>query len=356
MKSERIAFIDWMKCLGMAVIVLGHVAAGWVAYWTPPFNPKQLGVAFFLFVTGYSLARERRPSGEVLARRLFEVFLYGISFALLMSAIDYVRISNLDESNYLPFLLGSNVAFDFFPANPTTWYIGTYTHVLVIWALALRYLRPRLWMLIPVALAEVVIRGCLMEWVGLYTSYMLITNWMLVFLLGLIHGHRPAESSRRAIDVALPLVVLGLLAFVWSPIAGGYLDEARSFPFHKFALGSTLVDLGATSAAVSLLYASYTWSIYRITRRLPDWAPVRFIARNTLFIFIAHMPVYYALQPRLVRWMGPNLAYAVILFLVCFVGLALVSEAIGRLVRPDVLREWFLNSGRLRTRSHAPVG
>ena len=51
---------------------------------TPPFNPKQLGVAFFLFVTGYSLAREQRPWSEVLPRRLFEVYLYGISFALLI--------------------------------------------------------------------------------------------------------------------------------------------------------------------------------------------------------------------------------------------------------------------------------
>ena len=77
--------------------------------------------------------RERRPWSEVLPRRLFEVYLYGISFALLMSAIDWVRISNLDESNYLPFLFGINIALNAFPANPTTWYIGTYIHLLVIW-------------------------------------------------------------------------------------------------------------------------------------------------------------------------------------------------------------------------------
>ena len=195
MRAERLPFIDWMKCLGMALIVYGHVGAQWVAPLTPPFNLKQLGVAFFLFVSGYSLARERRHWSEVLPRRLFEVYLYGISLALLMSMIDYVRSSNLDESNYLPFLFGINVAFNFFPANPTTWYIGTYVQMLVLWALALRSLRPRPWMLIPVALAEILIRALLMDIVG-FTAYMLLTNWATVFLLGLICGHR-AQNRRR---------------------------------------------------------------------------------------------------------------------------------------------------------------
>jgi peptidoglycan/LPS O-acetylase OafA/YrhL len=351
MKAERLPFIDWMKCLGMALIVLGHVGAGWVIHLTPPFNPKQLGVAFFLFATGYSLARERRPWSEVLPRRLFEVYLYGIAFALLMSAIDWVRISNLDESNYLPFLFGINIALNDFPANPTTWYIGTYIHVLVIWALALRSLRPRPWMLIPVALAEILIRSYLMEAVGPYAAYMLVTNWATVFLLGLIHGHRTPESPPRATHLVLPLVVVGLLV-VWPRIARPLLHPAPSFPFERFRTGSTLVDLGVTSAAVTLLYTAYTWSTYRITSRLWDWAPVRFFARNTLFIFIAHMPVYYALQPPLASRIGRNPA-VVILFLVCFIGLALVSEVIHRVLRPTVLRDRVLASGWLRGLQHA---
>jgi peptidoglycan/LPS O-acetylase OafA/YrhL len=355
MTTERLPFIDWMKCLGMALIVLGHVGAGWVIHLTPPFNPKQLGVAFFLFATGYSLARERRPSSEVLSRRLFEVYLYGISFALIMSAIEYVRSSNLVESNYLPFLFGINVALDNFPANPTTWYIGTYIHVLVLWALALRYLRPRPWMLIPVALAEIVIRGYLMERVGLFTAYMLVTNWMTVFLLGLIYGHRAPEGRPRPTGLVLPLTLVGLLVFAWPRIAWPSLDPKPSFPFMRFTTGSPLGDPGATSVAVTLLYASYTWSIYEITRRLRDWVPVRFFARNTLFIFIAHMPVYWALQPRLASRIDRDWAI-VVLFLVCFVGLALVSEAIHRLLRPNLLRDRVLAPGWLRALDQPQAG
>jgi hypothetical protein len=103
---------------------------------------------------------------------------------------------------------------------------------------------------------------------------------------------------------------------------------------------------------VTLLYTAYTWSIYRITRPLPDWAPVRFFARNTLFIFIAHMPIYFALQPWLASRIGKSLS-SVILFLVCFVGLALVSETLYRVVRPTVLRDWVLSPGWLRALNHA---
>jgi peptidoglycan/LPS O-acetylase OafA/YrhL len=355
MTPERLPFVDWMKCLGMALIVLGHVGAGWVIHLTPPFNPKQLGVAFFVFATGYSLARERRPASEVLPRRLFEVYLYGVSFALLMSAIEYVRSSNLAESNYLPFLLGINVALDDFPANPTTWYIGTYIHVLVIWALALRYLRPRPWMLVPVALAEMLIRGLLMERVGLFAAYMLLTNWATVLLLGMVYGHRAPEAPPRATDLILPVCLGGLLVAVWPRIAWPLLGPRDSFPFMRFTTGSALGDLGVTSAAVTLLYTAYTWAIYRITRRLPDWAPVRFFARNTLFIFIAHMPIYFALQPRLASRIGKS-PTIIVLFLLCFVGLALVSEGVHRMLRPTVLRDRVLASRWLRALHHAHAG
>jgi hypothetical protein len=355
MTTPHSAFIDWMKCLGMAVIVLGHVASPWVEGLTPPFNPKQLGVAFFLFVTGYSLARERRPWQEVLPRRLFEVYLYGIGFALLMSAVDWVRISNLDESNYLPFLFGINIALEGFPANPTTWYIGTYIHVLLLWALVLRFLRPRPWMLVPVALAEILIRGFLMEHVGLFMAYMLVTNWATVVLLGLIHGQRAAKASSRPTDLVLPFVVVALLVVGWPAIAWPWLDSNRTFPFGRFMAGSTLADFGVTSAAVTLLYTAYTWSIYRIAQCLPDWALIRFFARNTLFIFIAHMPVYSALQPRLASWIGRNPA-RVILFLVCFVGLALVSGAIQRVLHPTALRDRILAWGWLRNPQRAQAG
>ena len=50
---------------GIAIIVYGHVAGSTINSLTPPIQPKQLGVASFLFVLGYTLAREVRPALEV---------------------------------------------------------------------------------------------------------------------------------------------------------------------------------------------------------------------------------------------------------------------------------------------------
>ena len=70
----------------MFLIVYGHVVGD-------PFNPfnqitqpaytKQLGVAFFVFITGWSLANDNRNGLRVVFNRLFAIYFYGILFALL---------------------------------------------------------------------------------------------------------------------------------------------------------------------------------------------------------------------------------------------------------------------------------
>ena len=67
--------------------------------------------------------------------------------------------------------------------------------------------------------------------------------------------------------------------------------------------------------------------------------PVRFVARNTLIIFLAHMPLYYALLPLMMRWQIRGAARSDIYFVLCLPGLALVSEAVRRVVQPHELRD-----------------
>src|SRR6266487_231031 len=105
MDRSHIHFIDWMKCLGMWLIVFGHVAGDSIVHLTPPIYPKQLGVAFFVFVIGWGLARESRDRLQVVYNRLFPVFLLGLGFAMVMSAVVFVRQHGLNKSNYLPFFL-----------------------------------------------------------------------------------------------------------------------------------------------------------------------------------------------------------------------------------------------------------
>src|SRR6185436_9890888 len=88
----------------------------------------------FLFAAGFALARDRRPAGEAIVSRLLPVYVFGISAALLMTAIGIVFGPTPAASNFLPFIAGANVLFNNFPANPTTWYLGTYVHALLLWA------------------------------------------------------------------------------------------------------------------------------------------------------------------------------------------------------------------------------
>ncbi len=87
--TERLPFIDWMKTLGMLVIIYGHAPAGGPVGFTEPFNPKQLGVAFFIFVLGFSLAREYRPQRGFSSTGCSTIYLWGIAAALVMSALVY---------------------------------------------------------------------------------------------------------------------------------------------------------------------------------------------------------------------------------------------------------------------------
>jgi hypothetical protein len=304
---------------------------------TPPINPKQIGVAFLLFALGYSLAGEQRSSRRILFNRLFEIYLFGIAAALLLSGTAYLERSRLALSNYLPFLFGVNVAFNYFPANPTTWYIGPYLHVLLVWALFLRNRRIGPWLLVAVAAGEVLTRAVLAETAGLFTAYMALPNWATVFLLGLYYGQRPRERPRTGL--ALSVLGLCLLAVAW-PLFWNRWQVVPSFPFMGFLIGPPLVNLVVTSASVTAVYLLFTWLVYQVTLRLTAPRVVQFFARNTLIIFIAHMPLYFALEPLLAAWLPGHYWLRVgILFVLCFPVLALLSELVRRLVRPKQLAE-----------------
>jgi len=321
----------------MAAIVFWHVAA-YGANQIPPIYPKQLGVTFFFFAAAFSLARERRSAGRALFNRLFDVYLFGIGFALFMSAVMFASIGDLNESNYAPFLLGANVVFNNFPANPTTWYIGTYIQAMLVWALILRRIRVRPWMLVATCLAEVAIRALLIEKSGLFVAYMALPNWATVFLLGYYLGQSESEATVRMSPTPW-LVGSALVLGAWWWVSSPWVSEL-TFPFMTMAADHGTAGLLAESASVSLVYVGLTWLAFQITRRLPRSAIVEFFARNTLIVFLAHMPLYYAIVGPLDRWAGYALSRNLILPIVCFPVLAVVSELIVRLVRPRALREW----------------
>lgn len=348
MRPREYPFVEWMKALGMSVIVYGHVAHGTTVPLTPPIYLKQFGVAFFLFATAFTLAREKRGAVEALFNRLFQVYLFGVSFALIMTVVSVLSGGRGAPSNYLPFAAGANVIVDNFPANPTTWYLGTYLHLLLIWAVFLRRIRVRMWMVFAALAIEIPVRAWLMASAGRFVAYMLFTNWAAVFLLGMVRG---AEADREPASTgAWYGVALGACLATWAAVMQ-LLPFEPTFPLQSLNGWPTLAALLFLSASVSLLYVGTTALLFEATRHLRTTpAPVAFIARNSLIIFLVHMPVYYLLTPILAAWTTSYWTRVAIQLVVCLPGLGLLSEGIVAVVRPGSLRapvfEWITTRGR----------
>jgi peptidoglycan/LPS O-acetylase OafA/YrhL len=225
---------------------------------------------------------------------------------------------------------GVNVVLDHFPANPTTWYLGTYLHLLVLWALWLRRIRIRAWMVALAVAIEIPVRAALIASAGPFVAYMLLTNWAGVFLFGLARGSRTSPEPERTWPQVLALTA-GLA--VWSAVAAS-LGFEGTIPFMTLRGWPAPFGLLVTSAAVSFLYLSAAALGFEATRRIAAPGPVVFIARNTPLIFLAHMPVVLALHPMMLALGLSYPARVAVQLIVCLIGLAAVSEAIRALVGP----------------------
>ncbi len=348
-KAARLSFIDWMKAIGMLLIVYGHSAAGTHYFITDPIYVKQLGVAFFVFVMGFTLARESRPASFVIFSRVFPVFLYGFFFAVLMSVIGLWIRRDPAESNYLPLLLGINVGFNSFPANPTTWFIGTYFHLVVIGTLLIRHWKLSwLWLAawIPVS---VCIRAYLLAFELPYIAYMLLTNWMSVLLVGFLFGKRMScvstDGSDRKADWVFLLSLGACLFGVW-PLMVSPMGFSNDFPFELIATASQPTTLLITSFFAETIYLLGTLFVFRLSLLLPWSHAIEVLARNSLFVFIVHMPLIYALHSY-TGFFGNRHLTILVNILLYFVLPAIVGETFARLARISKLQRYVLK--QLRT-------
>jgi hypothetical protein len=321
-----------MKAVGLALIVYGHVAAASSAALTPPVYPKQLGVAFFVFAMGFTLSLERRPWHLVVYRRVFEVLLFGIAAALALSIVGLVRSGDPSESNYLPLLGGLHLIQNDFPANPTTWYIGTYFHLLLFWAVVLRRVVPSSALLMVLALTSIAVRAIMLLMAQPFVAYMALTNWLDLMVLGMLAGRCNWRPPPWAATVA-PLLIVA-----W-PFLLATVDWHRTFPFMAVSLWLPIASVLTVSILVSVAYLSYTCAAFAVALRLPQNRFTTFVARNTLIVFIAHMPAYYLLESLLADVSWPYFARTGLEFVVCFFGLSFASEVVRSVVRPERLRE-----------------
>lgn len=337
-----------MKAGGMFLIVFGHVVGDPFNQFTQPIYPKQLGVAFFVFVAAWSLANDPRPRLQVLYNRLFPVYFFGIGFAVLLSCLFLFLKNDTNPSNYLPFFFGANVFFNYFPANPTTWYIGTYLHLLLFWFFFLHGKTIKTRHILYMLLCEICIRSIFLASGKIFVAYMLLPNWGTIFLLGFLFANKNDKSTSSSL---YPLMGLWLTVFILWALLTNSIVFNTSFPFRNMLnpFNSLAFSSLAQSILVTFVYCMHTVLFFEIARRLPRLPLISFFSRNTLIIFIAHMPVIYGTSSFIYSLFEPVWLKKTILILLLYVGLATVSEMISKVLDVKKLREktWYIITPKL---------
>jgi fucose 4-O-acetylase-like acetyltransferase len=329
---DRQVFIDWLKAVGMLAIVIGHIVGSPHDLFnlvSQPVYTKQLGVCFFIFIMGWSLANERRTSFQVVFNRVFPVYFYGIFFALLLSSIYIFTINDINESNYLPFFLGVNVFFNSFPANPTTWYIGTYLHILLFWFIFFRGQEVTKKHLLAAVIFEISLRAFLLYLNKDFIAYMFIHNWLTVFMLG-GYMFKKKDTHWQPKTVVLVVIWAILIAFWASPF--NTLISPKSFPFRDLISNEGWAPL-LRSCLISLVYIVNTYVFFEIFRRLPKSAIVEFFARNSLITFIIHMPLIYGFNETVYSYFDEVWAQKLALIIIIFLSSAIISEIIQKVIK-----------------------
>lgn len=337
MVQERQNFIDWFKAAGMFLIVFGHVFGDPFNQFTYPVYPKQLGVVCFIFVLGWSLSSEKRPPLQVLYYRLFPMYFWGISSALLLSGIIFFLKDDLNLSNYLPFALGINTFLNYFPANPTTWFIGLYIHLVLIGVALHGRIRPSHRLILFLLLFEVMFRALIAHQGKLFIAYMLPINWLTIFALGMYFQQQKEVVSHSKITF-VKFFIWGVFLFSWARLFH-HLSLEKGFPFNTVLVSThPFINSLVTSGSVSLVYVVNVLFAFFFFKALPGVKTVRFFASNTLIIFIWHMPLIYAIHEWWYTAITDFWLKKCTLIIFCYVGLGLISHLIHHIIDVKQIR------------------
>lgn len=337
MNKVRCDFVDWMKAVGMFLIVFGHFFGDPFNQFTQPVYPKQLGVAMFVFIMGWGLGKINDARYEVSYNRLFPMFFWGAIIALLISFISLFAIQDLAESNYAPLFLGVNVVFNFFPANPTTWFIGTYFHIILLWVLFFHRVKITPIILFSSLIFEIVFRCYFINANSIFIAYMSLPNWLTLFLLGMYMCQR--KDSENSQGLILRGFTWGTFLVIWA-VTLNMLEVSNRFPFKSIELSSPFINALVTSSFVSLVYIANTLFSIAVFSRISAGRIVRFFSRNTIIVFIGHMPLYFVIEPIVQIVFPSGWPKRLCIVLIMYIGLSWVSELLHKWIKVDQIKKW----------------
>ncbi len=337
---KRIPMIDWFKAVGIFLIVFGHLDGALTNELTAPVMLKQIGVVFFVFIMGWQLSQEKRKTRLILIKRIYKIFFWGLLTAFGLSIIMYIFKGDINESNYLPFMAGVNVCFNYFPANPTTWYIGTYFHLLVVWALVFRKIKITGRLVVISFIVEVILRAIIMK-SGLYRSYMLIFNWQTVFIAGMYMGNWRIGEKIRVPILKSGLMYAGFIC-LWM-LTVNLFTMSHTFPFRIIETFNSDFSFLITSILISLVYVGHACFFFFLAQNLPDLKLIRFFSNNSLIIFLVHMPIWYAISPFMKMTIAWHPIRIIADLAILFVGLGIFSNFLRSIIPSESLQQFLLN-------------
>ncbi len=149
------------------------------------------------------------------------------------------------------------------------------------------------WSLAALAI-EIPVRTMLIAWAGPYVAYMLLTNWIAVFLAGLAWGARPERQPQRIVLTVLRGARRRSDAWALTMRAVGFTPTFPFMTIDRLAVaGQAPWPFLPRCRSCICLQPCCTFGAMR---RLTAPGPVRFLARNSLIIVLVHMPVFYRAQ------------------------------------------------------------
>ena len=122
---------------------------------------------------------------------------------------------------------------------------------------------------------EILIRAFIIDVREPFVAYMLVSNWLLVFLVGLAAGQRE-PSPLTAIPVSRVVLPALLLWIAW-PVSMAVPSWRLTFPFMSLALDAPWPTALLLSGAVSFLYTGYALTGWAVATRLLPRHSQRFL-------------------------------------------------------------------------------
>ena len=228
----------------------------------------------------------------------------------------------------MPFVLGVNVFFNYFPANPTTWYIGTYLHILLFWYFFMQGKPISKRHLVLAFIVENGVRSLFMAWEQDYIAYMLLPNWLTVFLLGMYLHQKQQEPTSPFVFM---LITAWVGVFIFSTSVANVIGFDDAFPFRNMTSDFSL-SLPLESLLISATYIVHTLLFFEIARRLPGHSIISFFARATLITVIIHIPIIFETAQYFYTLFESKDVARIVFIFVIYIGTAVVSEIIQKFV------------------------